>query len=504
MAHMTLTDHNAALASFKRLIEQGLNKNTMASGNPSRFDNRTGVRFGGFLHEAKPVIEADNLWDKLQEQIAAQKAHQIREENTHSSPVKINSYRLGDCFAAASSQIDNYAPDLSIGEFSLTNRFMSVGRVFPPDSVMWELYNPVTPDEYMQILNVDTSRAPLPQPIPIETDEAFHARSQYRYKHGNRNVDEAWDALQKTLKPSLAEEDVLGDFDTWMSRTPSDIQYLMIGDTNHSNNDIDNWIWDGAYLASLKEQGFNDLVMEWSIKYKPVLDDYFNNHNSEIFISPKIDQLCKMAKHHGVRLHAFDEHIGTDFISKVPNKRFGYERFRHDQIIKQHVTDTLGDRKSAFIYGAAHFKVQRSLVELLGKDRCRSINLHADLNHYREAAFISKINARYQIPYTYLIKENTAISNFGDYGRRQSLHNDEVTCSIMMGLQEEEIVQFLERYQTMYSGTGAKKAHGIKPADVLKDIYWHLEAQKSKFYQSGPLKDYLTEASEDNLANRLG
>jgi len=403
-------------------------------------DNRRGDRFAGYQHNIS-LMTADELWDEL-----------IAEVNfALLLPPKQPAANLGAAFNSAAYRTNVARPffekPLNIPSSTFMRNFMNVVeqthqsddrnryRLEPGQgSVSRELQASLASILFTRnFTNAD------------EQTRQFDDRNRYRFEPGQKTVSTEWIALQAGLKPSLADEDVLGTWDEWVANTPPGTQFILLGDTNHYNAVIHAWLENGKYMPALARQGFKDTVVEASTRRLR-----------------KKKALRAQAAGLGVTLHAFDEQLDL--------KRSQAMKTRHtnDTVLADGIKNTIGDRPAVVVYGAAHFAYIGGLHDQLGREKCRHINIHANLEDFHHSTY--KPNAAFPAPYAYLIEEDTVVATFGNYQRDVKPSRDDYLKTIVIpNEQEKQIDLFKERYKDALARDPAIFGK-VNPDDVIERI----------------------------------
>lgn len=315
-------------------------------------------------------------------------------------------------------------------------------------------------------------------------EEAFRRGSRWRSLLGANNTDDAWEEFQETLKPSLAEEDVLGGFEDWLENFPPDHQYLMIGDTNHYNRNIRAWLEEGATIPALAHKGFKDIVLEMPIEIASALHAHHFRYESDQHLQElskrNILSFCDTARKHGIRVHAFDRQIHNK-----PTSETYAQRHRHDEELAYDIRRTTKDRQTVVIYGAAHFSHNNGLYDLLGRQRSRVINVHEDLEDYRDPKF--SMNARFPADYVFLIDSGTVIASRGVYSRQNIIQEDHYLLnSVIPAEQERECEKFRIRF-TMAREKNPEKYGAYDPEEIIRSAMAEWKSNSQSLPTSHPV-----------------
>ncbi len=322
-----------------------------------------------------------------------------------------------------------------------------------------------------------------PQPRVDEIYEAQFADRQ-RVKvvpliRDRSKLEAAWNTQQKEIrqlekngkiKHSIHDEDVLGDFDSWVANRPDDVQYLMMGDTNHQDENVQAWINDGKYMQALKKNGYADLVIERPASAEKPVQDYIKgkigiadlrSQLKELNVPPfSLIKLAKSAKDAGIMLHMFDEQLLDKRNTRIDT--FWVERRDHDIDMAEKIKERFGDKRLAVIYGAAHFQHEGWMTDKLGKEKCAVVNVHKDLQEYKHSL---RWNVAMPAPCTLVLEEEKVVASHGRYGRNIPANLDHVTGSIRRVEQKKEIELFEGKVRD-YSA-GVEKSY-ITPAEVVR------------------------------------
>lgn len=420
----------------------------------------------GYAHDVEETT-AEGLWSHLQTELNIQELAKLYKEQAQRTSEKVENIISSFSGASASAIGKNYYKPNPQYLLSLPNPYdffsNSGNKIVFPISPIIDL------GKYKKLFD---RPAPVPpSSVPFEKHEAF--LSQARWKRGDNgtpptNLDESWNALQESLKPSLLDEDVLGGFGDWLENFPLDNQFLLIGDTNHNNPALITWRNEGEYIPLLASNLFTDLVVEKSIE---VNDDikalYAGSADKDQIRNLKkqgILTLCLEAKRHGIQVHALDRQLNSEFVQEIlPFRHHNEERLAGE------IKDAVGDRKTAVIYGASHFAYKNGLHDLLGRSNSRVINLHQGLGDYHDP--VVKMNADYPAPYVFLLEEQTVVASKRNYGREVApTHDGYLGHCVLPAEREKEISKFRQRFDV------AREANPEKYAQfTVEDIVFRYE-----------------------------
>lgn len=429
----------------------------------------------GYVHDVE-LTTASALWDYLQKEV------KIRDDaKLHEEIKKLLEYRnhlsIRDSFREAMfANTSGYEPLLadsfiksSIPIDFFTKREISFrGRSYDYDfSPYFDGNFSLDLSKYFFSIHPLVSSTAVP-PVSFEKHEAFLRKAQWQY-HGRNNLatsdsDASWRELQDSLEPSLLDEDVLGGFGDWLEYFPPDNQFLLIGDTNHNNSVIKEWIVTGDYIPSLASNGFTDLVIERTIDLKDDIKAFYSGEASKDQIAALlvngILELCKQARKHGIQIHALDRQIDA----ASPGKILPF-RHRNDERLAEDIKKAVGDKKTAVIYGSAHFSYKNGLYDSLARSNCRVVNLHEGFKDYQDP--VVKQNATYPAAYVFLLEQQTVIASRGNYLRKLAPANDSyLTHSVLPTEREKEISKFRERFDSARS-VNPKKYQEFTVEDIV-------------------------------------
>ena len=329
---------------------------------------------------------------------------------------------------------------------------------------------------------LEKTEKPTQESVDARYESEFAERNRLRTVPVRRNTSDQLEAAWKvqqieirdlekdgTIKHSIHDEDTLGDFDSWVDNRPDSVQYLMMGDTNHSNETLRTWINEGSYMAALKKNGYDDLVVETSARAEKPVQDYINGkigltdlrgQLKELQIAPVgLLKLARAAKQAGIMLHMFDEQVHERRNTK--DEAFWTERRDHDGMMAKKIKARFGDKKLAIIYGAAHFQYEGWMQDKLGKEKCAVVNVHPDLQEYKH---FHRWNVAQPAPYALILDEQQVVASQAKYGRNMPANKDTVTGSIRRLEQKKEIELFEGKVQD-HTASGEKSY--ITPAEVV-------------------------------------
>lgn len=476
-----------------------------------QIDNRRAEHFASLLHTPQDVVTADTLWEMLQKKIRDARKLDLSSVfelslpflrtclNHVENPMQL-SYeeysrpRLGDCTENFNDKVSyeiELKPLMYIEEPSLDQQFNMYENMSEEEIQAWNESIKKTIEKYSKASK--NKRINARPAVKLETEAEFHERSRYRLV-SNDDVPEGWNELQESLPPSLLDEDCLGSFGDWLSRTPDDIQYILMGDTNHTNDDLASWRIGGAYLESLKFAGVTDLVLEYPLEAKPFIDAFYEGKisNQKVLsdalstvipkrLSPNVyAELIANAKQLGIRVHALDEQLLNP--GDIRSPRFMFDRCAHDKVLSERIKECVGDRKTAILYGAAHYRYEDSLIEQLGVDSCKVVDVYSDLEDYKTGSPALTVSSATHVPsYAYILDKDTVVMTNGDYLRKKSANFDIFVESINMGAQEVEIEKFKSRFVERYTSESNPELNGVTLGSVVSDVYWYRRAVKSGF-----------------------
>ena len=516
---------------FNDLIEQQLVKIRAGSNRPNAdragnlrvysIDNRRAPTFKSYLHKPSEIKSADELWSMLQDAVSKAKisveriadAKKVLEDaKTFIESGKTSNTKplfLSESFRVASTANPIKRPAAHERSYNPIHEEYNplVGPMFTPgwhtpslsmegpmqslveknQAQMMDMLFDLLDERMKQVLEDKSNIKYEKLERPPETEDAFHERSRYQLVL-NKEMPEGWEELQESLEPSLIDEDCLGGFGEWLSGG-CDQQFILMGDTNHFDKDLRGWIFKGEYLESLKSAGVTDLVIEYSLDAQPILSRLYkgefksmkslsaalkNELNENVDVS-RIATLAMRAKRHGMRLHALDQDL-TSFLEPGEEKspKFAFNRLQKDKPLSKAIKDAVGNRKTAILYGAGHFRYETSLIEQLGQNNCRVIDLYNDLEKYRQHGVL--MNAKYVSPYALITGENMVIMTRGKYMRNIPANADQTLASVKMGLQQEEIIKFKDRIISTYGSENSDELYGVSVNSVLNQAYWHKRA----------------------------
>ncbi len=484
----------------KRPIEDKKNESPVYS-----IDNRRGVGFLSYLHKPRQIVTADELWQKLIDKVKFQKdLAEILERSKKIAKSAFNSVSpnypkhririIGDDVKESYfrsprftyRRLDTFEPEIEQLVFKEDNDWWDSLKKYFTENTFPKLNSDLIP------LNIDWNFSLNKKP-KIESEEEFHERSRWQLRNTSEDLPEGWRELQESLEPHLACEDCLGSFYEWVERTPDNAQYVLIGDTHHYNKDLAEWRDGGVYIPALQNAGIKHLVLELPYELEPALEQFFADSqastdylaNEFLKLCPtmgnkviKIAELCASARKAGIVVHALDAQITQNLDQKSP--RFFFERLAHDSKLARKIKDKVGHEKTAILYGNTHFGYESTLVDQLGANNCRMIDVFSSLKDFYECQTKHR-NAKYVSPYAYIIEEATVIATSGNYHRSVSPNKDEANAGIQMGLQEAEVIKFRERFDAIHGTDGAPNLYGVTGEDILKDVLWHQKALRTGF-----------------------
>lgn len=458
------------------------------NGDILNIDNRRSDDFGGYLHVMPYVASVKDLWYEVEEILTLPKPEQLKIKSRPGSfSEAFNSLYQefqSPSLAPVRPSLNSYSG--SVGKhLSVQNEFMrvsseSVLKVF--DEIHDKTFSQIEPE--IKIPSAEEKQ----RKEDWEAERKFREGARYLLKSDNL-VDASWTNAQKSLKPSLLDEDTLGTFEEWMDFHPPGLQYLLIGDTNHGNKNIQNWVKDGQYIEHLARKGFKHIVLERPAYLLPILEQINNGDESALshpeIITWDLQEICTQAMRHGIKVHSFDEQVTKIRSSGMTN------RHKYDETLYEEITKATGADKTAIIYGAGHFAYKRSLSDLLGLEKCRHINIHSNLEHYMKPL---RINSIEPAPYVYVVEEAQVIASDGKYVRAIKPVRDRILMKMVVpNLQEHEQKLFDKEL------LAAKAENPEKYADIKSDEMVNRAVHRHAFQALG--MSHMTASALTNAIN---
>jgi hypothetical protein len=457
-------------------------------------DNRRSDSFGGYTHDVRQIITEDELWEALgklveQKEIAAKQAEKYNRHHTSSFDDFYNSSSLAGAFSR-SARVGSSIFSAPASGYKLPSLRNSFAEALNAPEIL-KIFDSITDRSFLDTLKlpeyIDFPPIEMKEP-PFDPFKAWKEEQQFRSAASWRMKDKEkpsadWIEAQKNLKPSLLDEDDLGSFDDWMDFTPLSTQYLLIGDTNHGNKAISTWLSSGVFLVKLKEKGFTDVVMERPYENKTLMESLNGGDASvldEDVIMKHVGDREFMSKAHslGLRVHCLDWQISNEIKTKSEMISILYERHKNDEVLAEEIKKTTGDRKTAVIYGSAHFAYENGLADLLGHEKCRHVNIHENLEDYLDP--LVKQNARFPAPYVYVIEEDAVIASRGRYQRDIPPAKDSYLKNVVLPSEEEKnIDKFSADFENVKSSYNSEIIKNIT-VDAIVEHANFIRLQKSK------------------------
>ncbi len=259
--------------------------------------------------------------------------------------------------------------------------------------------------------------------------------------------DKEYTALMDSLEPSPCDADILYDsLPGFIDAAASKKRFLVMGDANHGDEAIQNFIYGDNVVQSVVQAGYSQLYLELPPAFEPFVRDHARGmlnegqalgaccaayralnggSDSKTLLSNAL-ALSRQVHGAGMEIFCMDDDRGPE-----PGQPFNIvERIKADDGFAAYIKARAGRQAKAWVIaGALHGAYKGGLDDQLGgEDAVARVNIHADLGFLKRTSRgpLDRVHIDNPPRYCYSIKHDIVVQPREDYGRKVDINCDPV------------------------------------------------------------------------------